>query len=128
MSNRMIRVRELMKRELGTILSRDFEIAKGSLITVTGVDVTPDLRNSFVYISVVGSADPEKVIEALEERRPQIQKTLYSRIVLKYSPSLSFRIDDSIERGNKVIDLISEVDELPTAEDIEAFNQEAEGE
>lgn len=116
MSKRMPKVRELMRRELGTILTRDFAgVAKDSLVTVTDVDVTPDLRHAFVYVSIVGPANAPRVIEKLEARRPQIQKSLYERVVMKFSPRLEFRTDDSIERGNRIIDILSEVDSLPTA-------------
>ncbi len=109
MSQRLIRVRELIKRELGGILERDFEF-QGTLVTVTDVDITPDLKQAFVYVGILaGLHRPDDVIDRLNSRRGFIQGRLSKRIVLKRTPLLEFRGDDSSERGVKLVSLMDEL-------------------
>ena len=111
MRNRMVRVSELLKREIGDVILRDFETG-GMLATVNAVDVAPDLRNALVHIGMVGGKPQaqEAFVEKLNKKRGPIQKRLYSRVTLKYSPQLSFRIDHSTERGVNVVALIDSLD------------------
>lgn len=109
MSQRLIRVRELLKRELGGILERDFEF-QGTLVTVTEVDITPDLKQAFVYVGILaGLQRPDDVLARLNGRRGYIQGRLSKRIVLKRTPQLEFRGDDSSERGVKLVRLMDEL-------------------
>ena len=109
MSTRLARVSELMKREIGIILEREFEF-QNALVTVHDVDVTPDLRNAHVFIGIVG-ADEQRggIIEQLEKKRGHIQSLVMKRVTLKYTPQLHFRFDDSIERGVRVVNLLDEI-------------------
>lgn len=107
MKHRQLRVNELLKRELSGIIAR--EITFGDvLVTVHHVDVTPDLKNAHVYVSVLGSRD--KVLPQLEEHRVALQTQLARNVVLKYTPHLIFHLDDSIERGTRVIEILQEIE------------------
>lgn len=109
MSQRLIRVRELLKRELGVILERDFDF-EGSLVTVTGVDITPDLKQAFVYMGIIaGLRRPDEILDKLNSRRAAIQSRLGKRIALKRTPQLHFRGDDSSERGVRLVALMDEL-------------------
>ncbi len=129
MSNRLARVSELLKRELGTCLERDFDF-KDVLVTIHDVDVTPDLRHAHVFVGVVG--DPQRrrsVLEQLERKRGHIQSQVMKRVVLKYTPQLHFRVDDSIERGVRVVNLLDEIArDLPPDETDEGEEPDWEGE
>ncbi len=115
MSQRLLRVCELLKRELGTILQRDYTF-DGVLVTVGSVDVTPDLRHGHVFIGVIGDQRrARRVIEKLNHEHGAIQKKISSRVVLKHTPKLSFNLDDSVERGVRLLSVIQDVDALPTA-------------
>lgn len=110
MTHRVQRVRELIRRELSMILEREFSFG-GSLLTVHAVDVTPDLKQCFVYVGVLGpEQDQDDILAKLAAARGSIQKSLYKRVILKHSPQLLFRIDKSVERGVRVLSLI---DSLP---------------
>ena len=113
MSKRLDRVNELLKRELSSVIQREFEF-KGSLVTITDVDVTQDLKEAKVFISVLGPG-MGTVISKLREKRGLIQSRLTKRVVLKNTPILDFRSDDSAERGIDVVNLLEEVDQIPTA-------------
>lgn len=111
MKNRLVRVRELLKRELSDILSKDFSF-DGALVTVNSVDVTPDLRQGHVFLGILGNSQQKrKVMEKLEKKRGFIQKRMSKRIVLKNTPQLHFRQDDSVERGVRVVALMEQIDE-----------------
>lgn len=118
MKHRIIRVRELFKRELSTILRQDFEFV-GMLITVVDVDVTPDMKQAFVYIGVIGESMPsEKVLKDLNLRKSSIQRGLINRLTMKYIPQLEFRLDVSAERGVRLNNIIDSLN-IPEDEDIQ---------
>jgi ribosome-binding factor A len=110
MSQRVLRVRELIKRELSTMLTRDFDFG-GVLVTVNDVDVTPDFKQAHVFIGILGPlANPEQIIAQLTERRGYLQSKVAKRVVLKFTPRLAFHHDDSVERGTNVVSLIDRID------------------
>ncbi len=109
MNLRLQRVCELLKRELGTILVRDLQFGT-ALVTVSGVDITPDLKQAHVFVSVLGSpADRRKAMEELERNRTPLQHELTKRVTLKHTPHLNFKLDDSIERGTRVLEVMEEL-------------------
>lgn len=109
MSQRLLRVRELLKREIGTILSRDYSF--DALVTINDVDVTPDLRKGHVYLGIIGGNGGEKaIVSRLNRDRGNIQRRLAKRVVLKFTPQLSFKADASVERGVRTISILEELD------------------
>jgi ribosome-binding factor A len=114
MKHRLLRVNELIKRELSVLITRDITF-DGTLVTVNQVDVTPDLKSAHVYVSVFGSKDRPAVMEKLEAHRVVLQTELAKKVVLKYTPHLVFRLDDSIERGARVFELLQQI-ETPASE------------
>ncbi len=109
MKHRLLRVNEIVKRELSTIITRDLTFEE-VLVTVNEVDVTPDLKNAHVFVSVLGKGSAKSVIEKLESNRVQLQAELSKHVVLKYTPHLNFHLDDSIERGTRVFKILQELD------------------
>ena len=114
MKHRQLRVNELLKRTLSAIVSREITF-EGSLVTINQVDVTPDLKNAHVYVSVLGSGNGANVINQLEEHRVALQTQLGRQVTLKYTPHLIFHLDNSIERGARVIEIMQEI-ETPNPE------------
>ena len=122
MNRRIHRVNELLRREISTVIQHDYEW-DGKMITVSGVEVTQDLKEAKIFIGVIGgAADP--VIEKLNRAHGSIQKSVMKRVILKSTPVLTFRHDDSAIRGVEIVNLLEEVDKLPKAplEDEEAVN------
>ncbi|HEX4665548.1 MAG TPA: 30S ribosome-binding factor RbfA [Chthoniobacterales bacterium] len=115
MKHRLLRVNELLKRELSSLLVREMTF-EDLLVTVHQVDVTPDLKSAHVYISVLGSAGRNEVIPKLEANRAALQADLSKHVVLKYTPHLIFHLDDSIERGSRVLEILQEIEPPPRAE------------
>jgi ribosome-binding factor A len=114
MKHRLLRVNELLKRELGALLSRDVAF-DDALVTVNQVNVTPDLKKAHIYVSVLGSEPKGSVLAKLEAHRTILQGDLTKRVVLKYTPHLVFHLDDSIERGTRIIEILQKL-ETPSGE------------
>ena len=108
----MLRVNEIVRRELSTIITRDL-VFDDVLVTINQVDVTPDLKNGHVFVSVLGEGSRSAVIEKLEKERTHLQSEMAKKVVLKYTPHLVFHLDDSTERGARVIQILEEI-EPPT--------------
>jgi ribosome-binding factor A len=109
MKHRLLRVNELVKRELSAIIARELNF-ESALVTINQVDVTSDLKNAHVFVSVLGSESGATVLQKLEAQRSQLQAALAAKVVLKYTPHLVFQLDNSIERGTRVIEIIQELD------------------
>jgi ribosome-binding factor A len=120
-SLRIQRVRELLKREIGEAVRREFHVTEAGLITVNDVDVAGDLRSATVFISILGNPDQQKRgFQLLNEHRIRIQGFVGRSVVLKYTPKLKFLFDDSIVRGNRVLQIMEELEKsAPAAEDSE---------
>lgn len=124
MKHRLLRVNEIVKRELSTIITRDMNFTD-MLVTVNAVDVTPDLRNAHVFVSVLGKGSHKGVIAQLDENRTVLQAELSKHVVLKYTPHLVFHLDASIERGTRVFQILQEIAPAGDAEeDAEARDDE----
>jgi len=110
-SLRMQRVRELLKREIGEAIRREFQVSHVGLITVNDVNVSGDLHSAVVFISILGDADQQKRgFTLLERHRKRIQGLVARAVILKYTPRLRFLMDDSVVRGNKVLSILAEVE------------------
>ncbi len=115
MKHRLLRVNELLKRELSTIITREINF-EGVLVTLNQVNVAPDLKHAHAYVSVLGGKEGQAAaIAKLEENRVVLQTALAKSVVLKYTPHLIFHLDDSIERGARVFEILQQI-ETPAAE------------
>jgi ribosome-binding factor A len=105
------RVRELLKREVGEVLRREFPDSDVGLITVNEVGVAGDLKSATIFVGVIGSAAQQrKALALLRERRAHIQNLVGGAVVLKYTPILHFELDRSIERGNRVLEILDQIE------------------
>ncbi len=110
-SLRLQRVRELLKREIGEVIRRELPVSEAGLVTVNDVDVAGDLHSAIVFISILGNADQQKRgLALLTQHRKRIQGLVGRAVVLKYTPTLKFLIDDSVVRGNRVLQIIEELE------------------
>lgn len=115
MSRRTDKVNELLRREIGTLIQRDFDFPN-TIVTVLDVEVTEDLKEAKVWISTVGKMAPSQVIEKLDAKRGMIQSAVAKRVVLRNTPKLSFRHDNTAQRGVDLVNLLEDIDKnLPKA-------------
>ena len=105
----MLRVNEVVKRELSGIIAREMSF-EGALVSINHVDVTPDLKNAHVFVSVLGTEARESVMSKLGSHRPALQAELARHVTMKYTPHLIFHLDNSIERGTRVIEIMQEIE------------------
>lgn len=118
MKHRLERVQEVIKRELGLIVARDFQF-EADMVTIHSTKITPDLRSCLVFVGAIGTDQQRQgVLEKLRKIRPLLQEMLAKRVVLKYTPHLKFELDDSVERGTRVLGILNELDQ-PDEEDSE---------
>ena len=112
------RVRELLKREIGEAIRREFHVNEAGLISVNDVDLAGDLKSAIVFISIFGTAAQQKRgLQLLTENRVRIQGLVARSVVLKYTPTLKFVFDDSIVRGNRVLQIIEELEKAQSTKD-----------
>jgi len=125
MTQRTDRVDELLRQEISSLLARDIADPRIGFATVTDVETTPDLRHARVWVSVIGQESERRAtLNALERAMPFVRHELGRRLHLRRIPELSVRMDESIERGSRVMQLINELeagktpDELPVGESL----------
>lgn len=111
-SHRANRVAEEIKREITQMLRDEIKDPRVGFVTVTAVEVTPDIRYAKVYVSVYGG-DETKVqsLQALEKAKGFVRTELGKRMRLRYTPEISFKFDSSIEHGARIMKLLEEVKE-----------------
>ena len=110
-SHRLLRVRELLKREIGEAIRRELPVEQAGLVTVNDVDVAGDLKNAKVYLGLLGTTEQKKIaLDLLQKNRPRIQSLVSKTVVLKYTPRLRFVVDQSVDRGNRVLSIIEELE------------------
>jgi ribosome-binding factor A len=111
MSQRLDRVDELLRQEIGAILEREVADPRIGFVTVTRVETSPDLAHARVWVSVIGTADERAAsLRALERAMPYVRRELGGRIRIRRIPALHVHHDASIERGARVLRLIDEIE------------------
>lgn len=109
MSTRTLRVNELILRELSNLLRRKYN-ADAAPITITAVEVTPDVRQGKVFVSVTG--DDEQATERMKWLRKHAQELRFALgeiIILKHMPVLTYELDTVTDRGNRILGLLDEI-------------------
>ena len=109
-TNRMQKVDEEFKREIGKIIDQDIKNTNiTGLISVTKVKVSPDLKSAKVYISILNSKSKKNTLDGLKSATGFIRTELAKRINLRYTPSLNFELDDTMEYGAKIDNILKEI-------------------
>jgi ribosome-binding factor A len=108
--HRVERLRELIKSEFGQILQRELKDPRVGFVSVTDVDVSNDYSHVKVFVSVLGDdAAKEAAIAGLKSATGFIRTELGRRIRLRHTPELHIVVDNSIERGSRIMELLEEV-------------------
>lgn len=110
MSNRTLRVNELIQREFSDILRKRYQ-SESTAITITEIRVAPDLREARVFVSVVGDeVQMEQKLRWLRAHVKDIRHELGRRIVLKFMPQFEFVPDHSPEQGARILQVLDEIE------------------
>ena len=109
---RALRVAEQIQRTLSELLAKGVSDPRLELVTITGVDVSPDLKHAKVYvISTGGKHKPEDVVAGFNSAQGYLKKILGPKLGLRYMPELKFLYDPSFDYGARIDDLLKSVSE-----------------
>lgn len=110
MTHRAEKVEQFIKEELSEILQREVKDPRIGFVSVTDVEVSVDLRHARIFVSVLGDQDAKTATMAgLESALGYIRRELGQRLQMRYTPDITFKLDESIERGSRVMKLLGEV-------------------
>ncbi len=110
MSNRTVRVNELVQREISDYLRKRYQ-SEAVAITITEVRVAPDLRDARVFVSVIGSEEKgDERLGWLRSKAPEIRAEIGRRIVLKSLPKFEYVLDESAVRSARILQVIEEIE------------------
>lgn len=106
---RVERVREEIKKEASDILFK-LKDPRIGFVTITDVEASADLSVMKIFVSVMGEqADQTETIEALDKAKGFVRTELGRRIRLRHTPEIQFKLDDSMERGARIFQLLKEI-------------------
>jgi ribosome-binding factor A len=110
-AQRALRVSQSIKREFSEMIRRDIKDERISgIVSVTDVECTNDCRSARIFISIMGDEEKKKAtMAALNEELGFIRGELCRRLSLRFAPELSLKLDDSLERGDKVSALLNKI-------------------
>ncbi len=110
MSNRILRVNELLQREMSAILRKHYQV-EAVTITITSIEVTPDLLEGKVFVAIMGDeAAVTAKLRWLKKHSQEIRFELGRRVVLKHMPKFTYEIDTTTARGNRILGILDEID------------------
>lgn len=110
-SVRLLRVGESLRHGLSDMLSRNelgLTELEGHSITVTEVRVSPDLRHATAFVMPLGGTDLEDMMQVLKRVAPAFQRALGKMVQTKYTPRLSFRVDESFDEADRIERLLNQ--------------------
>ena len=111
-SRRQQQVGDLIQREISVLVQRELKDPRLGFVTVTSVEVSPDLRYARVFYSVMGTPEEQKGTQAaLDHATGFLRHELAGRIEMRYVPELSFRNDPSIAQGDRIARLLATIEQ-----------------
>ena len=113
MTRRTERINDQLREEISALVLREMKDPRiGGLVTITEVEVSPDLSRAKVFVSVLGSEDEKKsTLKALAAGAGFLQRELRRRLTIRRMPELTFVADDSIAHGSRILSLLNEAKE-----------------
>jgi ribosome-binding factor A len=106
------RLAGVIRTEASEIIRRDLKDPRIGFVSVTDVEVTADLRHARIFVSVLGDDEAkQRSMAGLNRAKGHIRSELGHRLTLRFVPEIHFRLDESIERGSRIVSLIREVTE-----------------
>lgn len=115
--HRQEKLAELIAVELSDLLRTRIKDPRVGFASITHVEVSGDLRHAKVFVSVMGTQEEQaETIKALKHAAGFLRHELASRLVLRYMPEITFKLDTSIEEGARILDLIRQVEQEENAQ------------
>lgn len=107
-SRRQKRVASLIKEELSRLLIETIQDSSSGLITITRVEMTPDLKTARISVSIYGADQENAILETLERKKGYLRKSIASKVKLKYNPMLIFSLDQSADFQERIEKLLED--------------------
>jgi ribosome-binding factor A len=124
MSQRTDRVDELLREEIGALLAKELADPRIGFTTITDVETSPDLRHAKVWVSVIGGrTDRVETVRALQASMGFVRHELGKRLRIKRIPALHIQLDDSAERGTRLLHLLGELESGVDPQEVTPFNE-----
>jgi len=122
---RSVRVGDQIKQEIADILMKKIKDPRIGFVTVTDVELSDDLRNAKVFVSIYGG-DREETLKGLKSAAPFIRSELGRRMTMRCLPELLFRFDGTVEQGAHIMELLHEIEKKQETEDKDTKDPEHE--
>ena len=114
------RVGHLIQRQLAEILREELRDEIPGLVSITGVDMSRDLRHATTYVSLIGGDnDGKALIDVLQDHRHSLRSALSRSLNLRFTPEIHFRYDKTIEHGVRLSNLITEANAMRPNDDVD---------
>ena len=109
--NRMQKVNEELKREIGNIISLKMNnsVLQKGLISVTSVETTPDFKYARVFVSMINVGNKKETLKALKKSSGFVRTEIAKKVNLKYTPEIIFEFDESIEYGDRIDNILKDI-------------------
>ncbi len=108
-TRRTVRVAEVLRKELAACMSQSLDL-EGLLITISSVELPPDMRQAFIYVSTLQpDLEQDKALDILNRNRKAWQSSIGRRLGTKFTPQLIFRFDHAVERGDRIMEILSKL-------------------
>jgi len=109
-TRRTVRVAEVLRKELAACMSQSLDL-EGLFVTISSVELPPDMKQAFIYVSTLNpKLEQEEALAVLNRNRKAWQSLIGRRMGLKFTPQLIFRFDNAVERGDRVMEILSKLD------------------
>jgi len=123
-SFRTQKVADVLRKEISELLHTEIADPGVGFVTVTGVEVTKDIRNAKVFVSVMGdAARKQESVKALNRAKTFIQKLLRERVRLRFVPILHFILDESIDYGSRIDTILEKLNAERSAYDTQTHSE-----
>lgn len=109
MSLRIQKINELLKQEIGSLILKEFDFSKDTMVTITNVDTSNDLRQTKVKVSIMPSSKAEKILRVLNSQASNIQKLLGKKLKIKTIPKIQFQLDSSEKKASRIEQLFRKI-------------------
>ena len=109
MSKRIQRLNQLIKKEVAQLILREVEFPKDVLVTVTRAEVTPDLRESKVYVSIMPEKEESQILDFLNRRIFLLQKKIDKRLKMRPVPKISFLEEKSTAEAGRIEEILEKL-------------------
>ncbi len=108
-SQRQLQIGEQIKRIIAEIFLQDNVLAiKNGYITILQADISPDAKNAKIFIDIFGEVDRKKILQDLKQIAPYLRSKLANKINLRYTPELTFLLDETFKEANRIDDLLNQ--------------------